>query len=185
MKSYTDLKREIANLALRGRFSAYVELLGVIDEIMAEHKIKPIVVGGMAIEIYTRCGYFVEDIDIMMKNSRLLKSVLDKLGFVERGNHYFIPGIEVGVEILPMDSAIDLDKISVVRIPSGREIYVIGIEDLVLDRLRIYFAHDSYFDYEWACRIYIIHRGIMDIDYLWERAAKINEKAMDVIKSWK
>lgn len=184
MKSYVDLKKDISKLAEKGKLAACVELAGIITEIMAEHKIKPIVIGGLAVEVYTRCGYFIDDIDIMVQNSRLLKSVLDKLGFEVIGEHWHSKEVDVGVEIYSLDPQISMEHLSHIKLPSGREIYVLGMEDLILDRLNNYYKHNSYHDYEWAYRIYKIHRDLLDIDYLLEKAAKLDEGAVTMISKW-
>ena len=184
MKSYVDLKKEISKLAVKKKVAACVELVGVFTEMMAEHKIKPIIVGGLAVEIYTRCGYFIDDIDIMVKNSGLLKSVLDKLGFDMLGKHWYSEEIDVGLDIFNVDPQISLERISHIKLSSGREIYVLGMEDIILDRLRSYYKHNSNHDYEWAFRIYKIHRGILDIDYLLENAASLNDGAVAMISKW-
>lgn len=184
MKSYVDLKKDVAKLALQGKLAACVELVGIFNEIMAEHKIKPIVIGGLAVEIYTRCGYYIDDIDIMVHNSRLLKSVLDKLGFEMVGKHWHSKEIDVGLEIYNLDTQISQERLSHIKLPSGREIYVLGIEDLILDRLKNYYKHNSQHDYDWAFRIYKIHRDTLDIDYLLEKAATLHEDAVTMLSKW-
>lgn len=184
MKSYVDLKKDIAKLSVKSKLAACVELVGIFNEIMAEHKIKPIVVGGLAVEVYTRCGYFIDDIDIMVQNSRLLKSVLDKLGFEMVGKHWHSKEVDVGLEIYSLDPQISQERLSHIKLPSGREMYVIGIEDLILDRLKNYYKHSSHHDYEWAFRIYKIHRDTLDIDYLLEKATGLAEGAVAMISKW-
>lgn len=184
MKSYVELKKDVSKLAAKKKVAACIELVGIFNEIMAEHKIKPIVAGGLAVEIYTRCGYYIDDIDIMVKNSGLLRSVLDKLGFEMVGNHWHCAEIGVGLEIFNMDPQISLETISHIKLSSGREIYVMGIEDLILDRLKNYYQYNSNYDYEWAYRIYKIHRGVLDIDYLLEKALSLNGGAVSMISKW-
>lgn len=184
MKSYIDLKKEISRLAAKKKTAACIEFVGILTEMMAEHKIKPIVTGGLAVEIYTRSGYYIDDIDLMVKNSNLLKSVLDKLGLSMAGKYWFSDEIDVGVEIFGLDPKISMDRLSRIKLVSGREIFVIGFEDLIINRLNNYYKYNSVFDYEWAFRIYKIHKGSMDIDYLLERSAALNEEAVAMISKW-
>lgn len=185
MKSYVDLKKEISKLAVRKKkMAACIEFVGIITEMMSEHKIKPIVTGGLAIEIYTRSGYHIDDIDIMVKNSNLLKSILDKLELVMAGRYWYSEAIDVGVDIFSLDPKVSLDRLSRIKLISGREIYVIGFEDLIINRLNNYYQFNSVFDYEWAYRIYKIHKGSMDIDYLLEKSAELNDGAVEMISKW-
>ncbi len=184
MKNYEELKKEVTRLAARKKVAGSIELVGILTEIMKEHNIKPVLTGGLAVEIYTRCGYYIDDIDIMVQNSGLLKSVLDKLGFDMAGRYWHSMEIGVGIQIFNLDPQISLERLSHIRLASGRDIYVIGPEDLIIDRLKYYYIYNSYYDYEWAYRIYKIHKGILDIDYLLEKADKLDKKAIKTISKW-
>lgn len=184
MKSYIDLKKEITRLAVRKKMAACIEFVGILTEIMAQHKIKPIVIGDLAVEIYTRSGYHIDNIDIMVKNSGLLKSVLDKLGLNMAGKYWYINEIDVGLDVISLDPMISLERLSQIKLISGRDIYVIGPEDLIIDRLGNYYTSNSISDYEWAYRIYKIHKGILDIDYLLEKSAGLDNGAVTMISKW-
>lgn len=185
MKSYADLKKEINMLKNKKRLSSYVELVGIINEIMGEHQIKPVVVGGLALEIYTRYGYFINDLDIVLKNNGLLKSVLDKLGLTAQGKYWYCSELAVGLDIHPLNtSRINMDMLTLIKLTSGRQLYVVGMEDLILDRIRIYYGNGSGYDLGWAMRIYKIYRGDINMDYLMEKASEISEQAVYTISKW-
>lgn len=184
MKNYNELRRDIKKLAAKKRTAACIELAGILTEIMAEHKIQPIVTGGLAVEIYTRCGFYFDDIDIIVTNSGLFKSVLDKLGFSMIGKHWYSEEISAGIETFNMDSQISMERLSCIKLASQRVIYVIGLEDLIIDRLKYYYQHESTHDYEWAYRIYKLHRDNLDIDYLLEKAARLDSEAVKMISKW-
>lgn len=185
MKSYTELVKEIRLLKSEKRMHSYVELLGIITEIMAEHEIKPVVVGGLALEVYTRFGYFINDIDLALKNNSLLKSVLDKLGFVLQGKYLYSEELGAALDIHPLDAdRINMEMLTLIKLQSGRQFYVIGMEDLILDRIRLYLENNSLYDLGWAMRVYKIYRGDIKMDYLLEKARENSDEAVYTIGKW-
>ena len=184
LKSYVELKKEIHKLSEKSRTAACIELVGIMNEIMAEHKIRPILTGGLAVEIYTRCGYYFEEIDLMVQKGGLLKSVLDKLGFENVSPYWYIKETDAGLEILDVEPEISQERLSHIKLNSGREIYVLGFEDLILSRLKCYYQYRNNSDYDWAYRIYKIHRDDIDIDYLLEKAMNLDKGALPMISKW-
>lgn len=61
----------------------------------------------------------------------------------------------------------------VVRVQVGDvEVHVIGLEDLVMDRLRAFVYWRSSADGEWAARLMALHEGEIDWGYLRGKAAE-------------
>lgn len=48
------------------------------------------------------------------------------------------------------------------------KVYVIGIEDIILDRLRACIHWKSASDCEWGKRMFLLHRDRLDIEYMKE-----------------
>ena len=138
----------------------------------------PIVVGGHAVEYYTAGGYVTMDIDLAGA-SEPVAQVLTSWGFARQGRHWFDEDLKLVVEVPGSgpDSA-TLEHVTGVHI--GRLVaYVIGIEDLIVDRLC---AAKYWRDSEslmWAEAL-LVTATDLDIAYLDHRAAE--EDVLDELK---
>lgn len=94
--------------------------------------------------------------------------------FHERGN--------IAIEIPDSLLAGREDRINEVELKSGRKIFVIGIEDLIMDRIRACIHWESSSDCEWAERLFALHCQDLDLTYLLEQAAR--EKVREMVAEW-
>ena len=170
MISIERARKAIARLAPKSRYEIMTETAAILTELMAPHGIKPVIVGGLAVEIYTRNQYTTQDIDLIVSRREVAAKIFAQLGFTKEGRHWYAPDIGVGIEI-PNDVLEDADpeKIIKVHLPSGRYVYVIGIEDIILDRLRACVHRKSTSDCEWGLRMLKVHRDRLDVDYMYSR----------------
>ncbi|MEW6274370.1 MAG: hypothetical protein AB1556_04560 [Bacillota bacterium] len=90
-------------------------------------------------------------------------------------------GIEIPSEVL---EGADPEKIIKVRLPSGRYVYVIGIEDIILDRLRACVHWKSTSDCEWGLRMFKVHRDRLDLDYLLSAAKQDRSSTLQKLREW-
>lgn len=97
----------------------------------------PLVVGGLAVELYTSGGYATSDIDL--KGPRVaIDRVLRQWGFERPGESYAHYDLDLYVDLLgegPELPAEDPGRIQAVRVGEDLVIRVIGVEDIVIDRL--------------------------------------------------
>jgi len=144
-----------------------------------------------AIEIYTRGNYTTFDIDFVTDGHDHFDVLLTKeLGFKKEGRSWYHKGLELSIEIPANYLEGDPNKIIEVKLASGRSIYVIGIEDIIIHRLESALVSQPKNpewtdDYEWAERIFHIHKSdldIMDLDYLKIAAKKANVD--QIIDAW-
>src|SRR5699024_208474 len=153
--------------------------------------IKPIIVGGLAVEIYTRGHYTTRDIDIITPGRyEIGKFLTEELGFKKLGRSWYNEELEISIEI--PSNAIDgsEDKTIKVNLPSGGTVYVIGLEDIIVHRLESATVNhrdnpEYSDDYEWAQRMFEIHKAdneLIDKDYLM--SASSDEKVVSIIKEW-
>lgn len=68
----------------------------------------------------------------------------------------------------------DYDKVIELQLENNLHVYVIGIEDIILDRLRACVHWKSSSDCEWAKRLYLMHAERLDMDYLINTSRKDN-----------
>ncbi|MBD8499445.1 UbiD family decarboxylase [Paenibacillus arenosi] len=139
-----------------------------ITKALALYDIKPIVVGGHSVEIYTNGRYTTVDIDFVFNGRDIAIDVLARLGFIqaESKRHYYIEALAVPIEIPDNHLAGSLDKVIKVDINDDLYVYCIGIEDLLLDRLRAALYWKSESSKEWAIQLFELNKEIVDISYL-------------------
>jgi excisionase family DNA binding protein len=135
----------------------------------------PVVVGGHAVEFYTAGDFPTVDIDLAGA-SEPISEVLEGWGFAREGRHHFDQALNLLLEVPGGRLAPD-QLAHVVAVRSwGVTAYVLGVEDLVVDRL----AACAHWDDEESCLwARVLLQGQYDIDraYLLERA-----RAEDVLE---
>ncbi|MDP2183765.1 MAG: helix-turn-helix domain-containing protein [Actinomycetota bacterium] len=130
----------------------------------------PVIVGGNAVEFYTAGGYATMDIDVAGA-SEPLAQVLSGWGFLRKGRHWYddalallieAPGGALGAEQLAHVATVDV---------RGVRAHVLGIEDLIVDRLCacVHWADEE--SCAWAGTLLSTVPDI-DMDYLRRRAAE-------------
>lgn len=149
-------------------------LVGFLTHTLKDTGAKPIVVGGQAVEIYTFGDYTTGDLDLVTPHGHLVGEILESLGFNKEpgARHWIQEELSLAVEIPDHQLAGDHNLLLEIEIEEFT-IFVIGFEDLIIDRLNAFVHWKSVSDYEQALRIYLNHHKDLDQDYL-DRQAKIN-----------
>lgn len=163
-------KRLGAAIRIQDPLQRHMFVLGVITAALEPHQVRPVLIGGAAIEFYTFGGYSTGDIDLAVADHRLLANVMDKLGFERRGRVWYHPRVAETVEA----PASSLDEatapLTVVQVLEFR-CYIIAVEDLIIDRLNGCVHWNWLDDCRWATNLIALHRQEMDWEYLRRRAA--------------
>jgi predicted nucleotidyltransferase len=157
---------KLNSLSGKSNFEKMIGTVGILTHLLGEAQ-RPIIVGGLAVEIYTRNEYTTVDIDLILSYRDKADEILTQLGFKKQGRHWFHPTLLVSVEI-PNFVLEDADSARVLELilPDGMKVYVIGLEDIILDRLRACVHWKSNSDCEWAARLYYLHKDTLDIEYM-------------------
>lgn len=175
MKS-SDLRKRVDVLAdepdrMRRRLIA----LGALTARLAPEGIEPILVGGCALEVYTDGGYSTADVDLALPIVPAVDAAFADLGFEKRGRFWIRPELDLYFEApapagLPGETAprteLEID---------GLRIVVLGVEDLLIDRLRMWVHWKSDEDGRWAARLAALYARSLDWDYLRSRAVDAGE----------
>lgn len=149
----------------------------------------PTVVGGLAVETYTGGGYTTLDVDMIAADDALVAQVMGALGFHrKRGHrHYEHPNLDAFVEFPPGPLEGSKDKIARIVLDTGGELYVIGIEDIIIDRISAYVHWDkrseNSADAAQAVLLMVAQRERIDDEYL-RRAAEergLSEGLADIL----
>jgi hypothetical protein len=146
------------------------------------YRLYPIVVGGLSVAIYTRNEYTTFDVDLVYPNYNFASRIFDDMGFIKEGRHWYSEELEIAVEIPDDVLAGDMKKIVKLNLSDKKDdyIFVIGIEDLLIDRINALAHWRSKEDGEWAERIYQAYKTKIDKDYLLAQAKK--NRIKDIIK---
>ncbi|WP_163971478.1 hypothetical protein [Oceanobacillus halotolerans] len=186
-----ELKREFDKLVHLSKHERMIEMCALLTEYFQKDCIKPIIVGGLSVEIYTRNNYTTYDIDLITDGWDKFNELLTmELGFIKEGRSWYHEELEVSIEIPSNFLEGNLDKITSMELASGRRVFVIGIEDIIIHRLESAIVSQPKNpewtdDYEWAERMYQIHKNdaeILDKEYLLSasRRARVDH----LIKKW-
>lgn len=122
-KTESPLKRQLLMVAL---ITKLLEQKG---------KDAPIVIGGCALSYYTREVYFTADIDLAYADREALNEVLKSIGFDKRGRYWVNEDLNIAVEAPASVLAGEDSPIEIVELGKDLQCRIIGIEDLIIDRL--------------------------------------------------
>lgn len=163
-----ELREAIARAAGIGEpFKRRLYVLAVITRALEPRGVVPVLVGGCAVEFYTLGGYATQDIDVVVSGRDEFDEVVRDLGFC-RGpgrRHWYSEELDVAIEAPDTVLAGSLERVAVVEV-DGFDLHVIGLEDLILDRLRAFAHWKSSADEEWAGRLIALHESEIDWGYL-------------------
>ena len=151
-----------------------IEIIAIVTSAIEENlNIKPVVVGGQAVEFYTTGGYSTMDIDIICESSIAdIDEILSNLGFT-RDQKYWVyddEELELAIEVPSGPLAGDKERITKVHTPNGHTAYFIGIEDILIDRLNAYVHWKENWQEEWILGMMILNYDEIDWNYIQNRA---------------
>lgn len=151
----------------------------------------PIVVGGTAVAVYTKGLYSTVDLDLISGNTEEVNEIMSAFGFKKAGKDYFHPEIDMYVEFPSRNLEGNLNMISEYIVDSTTdEIYIIGLEDIILDRVESFVSTNDLNSKEWAMRIMGGMYPHVDWSYLHKEAAErkvlsVLEKLQREVKRYK
>lgn len=116
------------------------ELAVIVAQHLQSHGIEVVLVGGLAVEIYTENLYLTEDIDLVNTNyqaPKRLRAAMAELGFTKQGRVFVNASTSVTVEFptAPLAVGNELIKKTVIAKTVSGSIPILRIEDVVKDRL--------------------------------------------------
>ncbi len=128
----------------------------------------PVVVGGFAVQYHTAGDYRTLDIDLVGA-SEPVAQVLESWGFVREGRHWYDAELKFAVEVPggQLDPH-ERERVFAVRV-SGVDAYVLGIEDIIIDRLNACVHWTDAESCRWA-KVMVVTAPELDLAYLEQRA---------------
>ena len=151
--------------------------LGMLTKRLAKHGIEPILVGGAALEFYTAGGYATTDVDLAMTASQEVHEAFAALGFEREGRYWHHAELDLLFEAPAPAGLPGEDSPRTETEVDGLRIVVIGIEDLLIDRLRAWVHWRSDEDARWARRLAFLYAERIDWHYVLDRVASVPEEA--------
>ena len=121
-----------------------VELAAIVANHLKQHGIRVVLVGGLAVEIYSENLYLTKDIDMVNTSydaSELLRTAMSELGFFKQGRVFVNESTQICVEFPSAPLAIGnqiIKETTVVHSEKG-DIPILLAPDVVKDRLLAYF----------------------------------------------
>lgn len=187
MISIEEIKKEMKKLKEVDSLQRMVRFTSLLTAYFEVEGIKPIIVGGLSVEIYTRGEYTTSDIDLIADGYDKFNELLIQLGFERTGKDWYHSFLEISVEIPSNSLDGSYDNVYKITLNDGRYVYVIGIEDIIIHRLESAYLSNKEnpefnLDYEWAKRLFLLHNKEIDMEYLLEQGEKT--KTIPSIDKW-
>ena len=143
-------------------------LLGYVTSQLEKKKQSIFLVGGQAVETYTAGQFLTGDIDVTTSDSATTQKVLKSLGFEEIGMIWLNKPLGIAFHIV---GYFPPERSRTIRIGPYKA-RIIGLEELILDRLSAAKFWNIPADYEKAKVLYDNFEKQIDKDYLREIAKK-------------
>lgn len=148
-------------------------MTGLITGILEERGFPaPVLIGGLALSYYTREVYFTADIDLAYADREALDSVLRDLGFARKGRYWVHAELDMAVEVPASSLSGEDAPREVAELDGGLHCVIIGLEDLIIDRLNACKHWKSGVDCEMAELLVLRYGKELDWSYLENRAAR-------------
>lgn len=120
--------------------TSIIDLAAILAKHLQHHGVEVVLVGGLAVEIYTENLYLTKDIDMVNTNYKkpsYLNKVMGELSFRKHGRVYINETTTITVEFPPGPLAVGNNLITNTTIAKTKqgEIPILHARDVVIDRL--------------------------------------------------
>ncbi len=134
MSSIGSLKNELVlAAALKNPTEKSIHIAAIIAEALRTIKQDSVLVGGTAVEFYTQGAYSTSDIDMLAEGGPELITTMKDLGFEKFGKDFIHPKLNLYIEFPGRN--LKNNEQSIPLKVGDKILYVISIEDLIIDRL--------------------------------------------------
>lgn len=165
----------------RPEFEAALRLLARVSRAMDQAGFRPpVLVGGAAVEIYTRGAVTTGDFDLACGRQDILELAMQAAGFIRpsglgiatRG--WIHPELKLGFECVAdslLDGLADRDMVQIVTLGADGAIAVIAPEDIIADRMGQYASGSAPEMLGQARALFSLCEGL-DLDYMRRRISE-------------
>ncbi len=153
-----------------------ITALAIVSERLRQDNLEPILVGGAAVEFYTAGGYATKDVDLALTHCPETNKAFADLGFIKEGRYWYREDLDLLFEA-PAKAALPGETAPRKRIQiDGMDVVILGIEDLIIDRLRVWVHGQSDEDGRWARRLVLLYSEELDWEYLEKKTAPYRDE---------
>ena len=147
-------------------------MVALITRLLEEKgKDPPIIIGDSALSYYSREVYFTADIDLAYADKEALGTVLNDIGFEKRGRYWVNERLKMAIEAPASVLVGENSPVEIVEVEEGLQCRIIGIEDLVVDRMNACKHWRSETDCEMVELLAKRYVNDLDWSYLEKKAA--------------
>ncbi|MBO0889138.1 UbiD family decarboxylase [Candidatus Bathyarchaeota archaeon] len=147
-------------------------LLGYVTDRLEKESESVFLVGGQAVETYTAGQFTTGDVDITTTDAKKTMKILANIGFKRIGMIWLSERLGLAVHIVGM-SPPNPEKTRTIEV-GPYNVRLVGVEDLILDRLAAAKFWNSTRDMEQAKALYSNFLEQIDSDYLKTKAKEKN-----------
>lgn len=122
-RTESPLKRQLLMVAL------------ITNLLRQKGKDAPVVIGGCALAYYSREVYFTADIDMAYADREALDTLLKDIGFKKQGRYWVNEDLKMAIEVPTAGLVGEDSQVEIVEFGNGLQCTIIGIEDLIIDRM--------------------------------------------------
>lgn len=160
-----------------------LKAIGCIFDAVSTMGIGPVLVGGQAIEIYTFGNVTTVDFDLVVDARYEFGDFLEAVGFEKQAGdrHWFHEDLELPIEIPDTRLIGSADKISDIQVDEF-VVPTIGVEDLILDRLRGAVYWNDTRDIDTARFLVSGYKNELDISYMKQVAQQEDKRILDYLE---
>jgi predicted nucleotidyltransferase len=180
----TQARTDLSALrSLANPLEVQIRTAAVIARVLDRLGHSVVVVGGSAVSFYTGGAYLSRDVDLVTSASaRQLDELLTALGFERRNGAWVHAQTDVIVDFPTPPLAGDPQRVTRVDTDNG-PVGVIGVEDLLIDRLSAVVHWKDTEAREWCISMLALHRDL-DMDYLRSQAksAEVGDELHAVLR---
>lgn len=146
-------------------------VVGMLTQLLKKmNKQAPVIIGGCALSYYSREVYFTSDIDLAYADREALDTALKRIGFEKEGRYWVNEGLKVVIEAPASALPGEDSPLEMVELGEGLQCSIIGIEDLVIDRLNAFKHWKSEIDGEMVELLVRRYKADLDWSYLEKKA---------------
>ena len=172
---YEQLLKDLKEIIEKNKdeLSTKIEIMAIVTKALEPTGIRPVIVGGQAVEFYTAGGYTTMDIDVICDISiREINEIISPLGFTKQGKYWVLDcgSFEFIMEVPSGPLAGSREKLTKVNTKKGYAAYFIGIEDIIIDRLNRFKYWQEFSDEEWIIGMILLNYDDIDWEYLLEKS---------------
>lgn len=180
---------EMQKLDPNNKFDTMIKTVAIITKLLETEQLRPIIVGGFSVEIYTDEAYSTRDIDIITDERNRVVKMLRDLGFTADGRHMVNETLEIAIEFPDDELAGSYKKVKVINLDEQGNlyVYVISPEDIIMDRLRAYLYWREGYSKEWGMQILALYYNQLDKAYMAKvgKGSETEEESKQINKWFK